>query len=237
MSEWIYQPMRQTLSEKILDYRREKDMTFFAVRSIWNGLTRLFLKLYCKISISGKENLPKDSYVLVANHSSHLDAACLLSIIPWRSLDSAFPLAAKDYFFSNLFHGLFSAIFLNALPFDRKKNPLQSLEVCSRALNSPGTILIMFPEGTRAPHGLIQSFKPGLGHLVAGTNYPVVPVYISGAYQAWPKSRYFPRPKKIRLTIGQPLNFQSVEATNEGFSKVARETENAIRQMEKDHRG
>jgi len=41
--------------------------------------------VFARLKITGRENLPRDgSFVMVSNHSSHLDALCLLSVRrPW----------------------------------------------------------------------------------------------------------------------------------------------------------
>ena len=62
---------------------------------------RGWLKFYHRLEITGRENLPKEgSFVMVANHASHLDTLCLLAAITLRKLHRAFPAAAQDYFLS-----------------------------------------------------------------------------------------------------------------------------------------
>jgi len=146
--------------------------------------------------------------IFIANHSSHLDAPALLASLPMRRMHRAFPAAASDYFFTSLPKVAFSAIVINALPFDRKENPRQSLDVCRKLLETPGHILILFPEGTRTSDGTIGPFKPGVGFLTAGTDFRVVPCYLDGAFRSWPKGKFLPRPRKLRLFIGQPLQFR-----------------------------
>src|ERR1700742_1394252 len=64
--------------------------------------TRAWLKLYHRIEITGRENLPPDgSFVMVANHASHLDVLCLLAALPLERIPSCYPLAAEDYFCKN----------------------------------------------------------------------------------------------------------------------------------------
>ena len=119
---------------------------------------------------------------MAANHASHLDTLCLLAALPLRKLHRAFPAAAQDYFFVSVPRLAIAAIVVNALPFARRKNIRHSLELCGQLLANPGNILILFPEGTRTATGQIGEFKPGIGLLVAGTNIPVVPCHLHGAF-------------------------------------------------------
>ena len=53
--------------------------------------------------------------MLVANHSSHLDAPALLSALPLKKIHRAFPAAASDYFFTSLPTLAFPAVVVNAM--------------------------------------------------------------------------------------------------------------------------
>ena len=232
MTEWKYEPfdcLQRPISESLTVFPREKDISFSAIRFFWNGVMRLWLKLYFRLKISGKQHLPKmGNFVLISNHSSHLDAICLLASLPFRSISTTFALAAKDYFFSTFFRSFFAAIAFNALPFEREKNPRRSLELCADVLSASQSALVMFPEGTRSLDGQMQPFKSGLGFLVAGTDRLVVPAHISGAHQAWAKGSFFPKPKKIRVQIGPPLVFKDVPRTKEGYAHIAKTTQQAV---------
>src|SRR5947209_4032050 len=121
------------------------------VRSMAGVAVRWWLRVYDRLTIVGRQNLPRDrSFVLVANHASHLDTLCLLAALPLGQLHRAFPAAAKDYFCVNALRTLLAKVVVNALPFDRHVAPWQSLSECARLLEEPGNILIIFPEGTRA---------------------------------------------------------------------------------------
>ena len=56
------------------------------------------------------------SFVLVANHSSHLDTVCLLAGLPLRRLHRAFPAAAADYFFKSVPRTWIATVVVNAFP-------------------------------------------------------------------------------------------------------------------------
>src|SRR5207244_11635318 len=97
--------------------------------------------------------------------------------------------AASDYFFQSVPPLWIAAVIMNALPFARQIRARKSLSLCQELLANPGTILIIFPEGTRSITGEIREFKSGIGALVAGRDVAVVPCFIDGSFRAWPKGR------------------------------------------------
>jgi 1-acyl-sn-glycerol-3-phosphate acyltransferase len=225
MDDWRYEPTAdfgQDPIERLKSFPRHPDLFVYLARTLAHCVLRVVLRVWHRLEITGREHLPRDrSFVLVANHSSHLDAVALLSALPLAKIHRAFPAAASDYFFTNLPVLAFSAVVINAMPFDRKENPKQSLELCRRLLETPGHILILFPEGTRTPDGEIGKFKPGIGFLVAGTEFPVVPCHLAGAFDAWPKGKLIPRPRKLRLTIGAPMQFADARPVKEDVVEIA----------------
>lgn len=211
METWDYRPTEdfdKTPMERLRVFPRHPDMFWYGVRLAVHVVLRAWLKVWHRYRVTGREHLPHDvPFVMVANHASHLDALCLLSALPLGSIHTTYPAAAKDYFFTTMPKVAFSAIVVNAMPFDRKENPRESIDLCRELLATPGHALILFPEGTRSPDGAMAQFKTGIGHLTAGTGIPVVPCYLDGAFRAWPKGAWIPRPRKLALRIGAPLVF------------------------------
>jgi len=234
--EWSYTPSEElelSLVERLRHFPREPEMSVYALRSATALGLRAWLRLYHRFAIEGREHLPASgSFVLVANHGSHLDALCLLSALPLQRLHRAFPVAAKDYFFQNLQGLVFSAILLNALPFERSQRAGHSLALCRQLLRNPGNILILFPEGTRTRSGSLGPFKPGIGALVAGTAIPVVPCFLDGAFGALPKGSRFPRPRKVVLRIGEPRRYDAVPDSKEGTHHVAEDLRRAVEALD-----
>lgn len=214
MEDWSYEPapdLEKSVAERLRHFPRYPDMTVYALRGALQIALRAFLRSYHRLDVRGRENLPAgESFVMVCNHSSHLDALCLLSSLPLRRVHRAFPAAAADYFFSSLPRSFLSIIFVNGLPFDRESKGAESLEVCRQLLARPGNVLILFPEGTRATSGAIGRFRSGIGRLVAGTSTPTVPCHLSGSREALPKGALWPRPRSLRLRIGRPRTFPGV---------------------------
>jgi len=235
MGTWHYEPARdldQTLIERLRGFPREPDMLVYGLRSVVALAIRGWLKTYHRLEISGREFLPAEgSYVIVANHASHLDTLCLLAALPLRKLHRAFPAAAEDYFFVALPRVAAAAIVVNALPFGREVSAKQSLALCRQLLSSPGNILILFPEGTRSASGEIGEFKPGIGLLLAGSAVPVVPCHLSGTHGAWPKGRAIPTPRKVRLRIGAPRRFDHLQVEKEAMLRIAGELRSAVEEL------
>jgi 1-acyl-sn-glycerol-3-phosphate acyltransferase len=175
---------------------------------------RALLRTYSRLEMIGRENLPLDrSFVMICNHSSHLDAVCLLASLPLARIHNSFPVAAADYFFSTPLRSCLSIIAVNGVPLDRH-NGSDGLQACRQILAQPKTALIIFPEGTRTCSGTLGRFRSGAARLVAGTDIPVVPCYLSGAFEVWPKGQLLPRAGALRLFIGHPRTFADTSAAD-----------------------
>jgi 1-acyl-sn-glycerol-3-phosphate acyltransferase len=232
MEPWHYESaddLDQSLIARLRRFPREPDMLVFGLRSLSAMVLRGWLRLYHRLSVVGQDNLPADgSFVMIANHCSHLDTLCLTAALPMAKLHRAFPAAAKDYFFVSAHRVLMAAIIANALPFDRRLGPRGSLEICSHLLANPGNILIIFPEGTRSATGELHDFKPGVGLLLAESAVPVVPCYLDGTYAAWPKGVFWPRPRSIRLIIGKPRCYQHLPRNKQSAVQISAELHAAV---------
>ena len=92
--EWHYEPaqdLEQPLIERLRNFPRQPDMLVYGARVLAATIIRGWLRLYHRLEIVGCENLPTDrSFILVANHASHLDTLCLLAALPLGKLHRAF---------------------------------------------------------------------------------------------------------------------------------------------------
>jgi 1-acyl-sn-glycerol-3-phosphate acyltransferase len=232
MERWRYDPpadLGQPLLERLRRFPREPDMLVFGLRFLTATILRTWLRAYHRLTIVGRENLPLDrSFVMIANHASHLDTLCLLAALPLRKLHYAFPAAARDYFFVNPGRALLAAIVANALPFDRRLDPRHSLDVCGHLLANRGNVLIVFPEGTRSDTGAVREFRPGVGLLLAGTTIPVVPCHLDGTFAAWSRGVWLPRPRAVRLTIGTPRTYGHLPPTSESAKQICQELRECV---------
>ena len=238
MTKWEYHPspdIDATMAETLRNFPREPHMLLYAVRSIAALILRGWMRIYHRMRIDGRDHLPETgSYVLVCNHTSHLDTMALLSSVPLRQIHRTFPAAAADYFFSSLPRSAFSAILINALPFDRNINGAESLTVCSELLKNEGNVLIIFPEGTRTTTGEMDRFRSGIGRLVVGTDLPVVPCHLSGGVEAWPKGKLVPRPRRLRLRLGEPRTFGHLDKNSDSVLAICQDLEERVAALGRD---
>ncbi len=232
MEPWHYEPaadLDETLAGRLRRFPREPDITVYALRTLAAVLVRAWLRVYHRLEIHGRGHLPTEgSFVLAANHASHLDTLCLLAALPVHKLHRAFPAAAQDYFFVSVPRLAAAAILVNALPFARQTHIRQSLDLCRQLLANPGNILILFPEGTRSTTGRVGEFRPGIGMLAAGLNVPVLPCYLEGTFEAWSKGKVIPRPRRVRLRIGPPRTFGGLRPGRESAAQIAEELRQAV---------
>jgi len=235
MKKWLYEPVRdldQAPANRLGQFLREPDMIVHGLRSFSALIIRGLLRIYNHFEIVGHENLRTNrSLVIVANHCSHLDTLCLLAALPLAKLHRAFPAAASDYFFQSVPRLWAAEILVNALPFARQARVRQSLSLCRELLANPGTILIIFPEGTRSTTGEVGEFKSGIGALVAGRDVAVAPCFIDGSFRAWPKGKRFPRPRKVRLFVGTPRNYCDRGTDKNDIGAIAAELRDAVNEL------
>ncbi len=232
---WQLQPARDTgltPAERFRSIRRESGLLESLAQQACFSLLRIYFAIAHRRTIIGREKLPRHGpFVLAANHSSHLDAPVLGAALSPRHRGRAFPIAAGDVFFQTTAVSVFSAIMLNALPMWRKHGGPHALAELRRKLEEEKAIFIIFPEGERTRTGSMMPFKHGLGMLIAETNVPVVPCGLIGTFEALPPNRKIPRPVKIKLVIGDRLQFASMANDRAGWSQIAQSVESAVRTL------
>lgn len=239
MEDWELTPARDLHLAGMDRYRspqREGGLVESTMRLLWWLLLRTTFRTWNRLKIVGQEHLPtQPSFVLIANHASHLDAPLLTSLLPLKCRDCTFPIAARDVFFERLSLAAFSAMFVNAMPVVRGNSGRHGLmDVRERLLSEP-SILILFPEGTRTRTGEMNAFKSGVGMLVAGTTIPVVPCYLSGTRRALPPNGWLVRPAHLAIHVASPLMFADLENNRGGWDACAKLLEQSVCELALPH--
>ena len=170
--------------------------------AILKPIAVMLMRLLFRLEARGTEHIPRSGpLVIVANHSSVLDPPLVGGAAP-RPLTY---LAKAELFDIPLLGALIRGV--NARPLRRDGADAGALRTALRVLDDGGALLV-FPEGTRGPEGVLREPKAGAAMLAILGGAPVVPTYIKGSGAAWPKGRRLPRPAKVVVTFGPPLTFQ-----------------------------
>jgi len=74
-----------------------------------------------------------------------------------------------------------------------------------------GNVLTIFPEGSRSPDGNFQPVAPGVSLIIRRTQAPVVPVCVSGSFQAWPRHRAMFRCHPCRVLFRPPIRLAHLQ--------------------------
>jgi 1-acyl-sn-glycerol-3-phosphate acyltransferase len=158
---------------------------------------------------AGTRNIPKTGPVLViANHQSFIDPMIVGMAVKPRRLTY---LARKTLFINPWFASVIHS--LNAVPIDQEGVGKEGLQTTIKELGL-GKAVLVFPEGSRTPDGLMHPFRPGIHLLLKRSKATIVPVGIAGAYEAWPIWRNLPIPAPlfwpahagtVAVSIGKPL--------------------------------
>jgi 1-acyl-sn-glycerol-3-phosphate acyltransferase len=197
-------------------------------KRLWYDATRFVCRLAAvivfRVRRRGQEHVPKTGGALVlSNHQSHLDPV-LLALACDRRLNF---LARQTLFGFAPFGWLIDSF--DAIPIDREGSGLSGLKETLRRLKQDELVLI-FPEGTRTPDGRVHAFKPGFVALARRSGQPLLPVGLDGAFDAWPRSRWLPRPAVIHIEFGAPLS--AAEMSRLDDAALVAEIERRVRQCQ-----
>ncbi len=190
-------------------------------RGLNAGQRALYERMF-NTRVTGRAYLPPASrFVVVANHCSHLDMGLVKHALgDWG--DRLVALAAKDYFFDDPLKRVYFENFTSLVPMERHGSLRESLRIAARVIEQ-GHILLIFPEGTRSPTGVMQPFKSSIGYLALHHQIDVLPMYLAGTYEAMPRGSVLPQRKEIAAHIGPLISHQQLAAA---ASKVPRSEQN-----------
>jgi 1-acyl-sn-glycerol-3-phosphate acyltransferase len=167
-------------------------------------VVRGMAKIYFRLSARGVHHVPEVGPVILAvNHVSFADPPWIGCVLP-RSI---YYLARQTLFSNPLFARLIR--WFNAVPVDRDSGGAAGLKTTLERLEA-GAGMLMFPEGTRSPDGQLLRARPGIGMAVIKSRAPVVPVRIVGGFEAWGRHSRWPRPRRVTVIFGEPMDFVSL---------------------------
>jgi long-chain acyl-CoA synthetase len=190
----------------------------------------VFTRIFFGLEVIGKEKLPKKGpFILSPNHQSFLDGPVVASQIPWRLFKNMFYVGTSEIFGQGVFHYLGRTFSL--VPVDPDSNLVNAMRAGAYGLKQ-GQNLALYPEGERSVDGTPKKFKKGAAILSANLKVPIYPVALEGFYDAWPRSKRFPRLAKLRVQFGDPV-FPPETITNpeETYKQITEELRSRVTEM------
>lgn len=159
------------------------------------SILRFVLKIVFRVSVIGEENVPvRGGAVLCCNHTSMTDVAFLIAYCP-RAVSF---MAKAELFDNRLLAWLFTK--MNAFPVNRKKSDKSAVKNAQVVVES-GSILGIFPEGTRNKEGAPKKGKAGAAFIALGAGADIIPASV------YREGNIF---SKTTLRFGKPIPFASL---------------------------
>jgi 1-acyl-sn-glycerol-3-phosphate acyltransferase len=168
-------------------------------------------------------SLVESPVILVANHTSHLDTALLVSVLPPRLRHRTIVAGAADYFFDRKWKAHMWAFLTAAIPIERQRVNRKSADLAAEMIED-GWNLLIYPEGGRSPDGWMQTFRPGAAYLAVRTGRPVVPVHLEGTWKVVARKTAAVHRSPTTVTFGQPIR----PAEGEDARALGRRIEEAV---------
>lgn len=133
--------------------------------------------------------------VIVANHQSHLDLLCILSLTP------KLVVLTNDWVWRNPVYGAI----IRYAEFYPASNGYESNLAPLQRLLERGYSVVVFPEGTRSVDGRIGRFHKGAFALAKQCGVDILPLYLHGLRDVMPKNDIVLREGSIDVAIGQRI--------------------------------
>ena len=165
-------------------------------------------RLYSNVldtTIEGESNVPQHvNFIVAPNHASHIDTGLVKKALGADVAEQTVAVAAADYWFDTRYKRAYMNNFTTLVPIERTGSLRQSLRHVTRILNE-GYNALIFPEGTRSTTGDIAEFKPVIGYLALNQKIGILPIYLSGTFEAYPKGMTIPKRKSIGAKVGAKI--------------------------------
>lgn len=156
---------------------------------------------------SGMEHIPATGpAILASNHQSVMDSFFFPLLCPRQIVF----LAKEEYFTTPGLVGRVQKWFFTSvgqIPI-RRTGPNAGdimLESAQKILNG-GDLFGIYPEGTRSPDGRIYRGRTGMARVAMTTGIEVIPVAMIDSRKANPIGSWVPRPIKVGVRIGEPID-------------------------------
>jgi len=180
----------------------DKTVTYWCTQRI----TQALLFTLCRLRIRGKQYLPESGgAVFASNHQSTMDIPIIAAANSRHVCFLARETLAESKAIGLLMRET-GAVLVKRGESDRKALRDMALHL------KLGDLLAVFPEGTRTKDGSLGEFKRGAVLTAKMAGVPIIPTGITGAFLAMPKGKMLPRPLRVGVEFGPPIDPNAPDA-------------------------
>ncbi len=196
-----------------------KQLRAYNVVRWWCRFLHFITLTRCRVQ--GLENIPKGPYLIISNHSSHLDGPALIVTMP----DPVYFVIKKGLALIPVWGWTATRIGFISIDRSRSKAAQETLR-CAVATIREGRHVLVFAEGTRSLDDRLQKFKKGGFHLAIEAGVPILPVAINGSRLLLPKGAPASKSGTVSVVIGVPIETEGL--AKEDLPDVMARTREAI---------
>jgi 1-acyl-sn-glycerol-3-phosphate acyltransferase len=202
----------------------QQRMTFWYL--LGYSLSKAIAKTFFQYRVTGAENMIEEGpCIIAANHCSYFDPP-LVGVACRRAIHY---LARKSLLDVPVLGPILPQ--LNVIPVEQTNADRSALMGAIRVVRSGGAVLI-FPEGTRSPDGKFQAAQPGIGMIAVKTGARVVPVRISGSYEAFPRGSAWPSLRPVTVNVGRAISLTDCcSADRQAYQKASDRIMDAVAKL------
>ncbi|MEG1835342.1 MAG: AMP-binding protein [Oscillospiraceae bacterium] len=211
-------------------YPLDKNGKDYFVYKTFKGLVNTIYN----IEVKNADYLPTHcGYIMAANHVSYIDLLIVSTALSKEQF-LKFCCMGKKEIFTNSFLSKELVKVSGLVPVDRGGINVQTMSELSERLKD-GWCVGIHPEGTRSDDGVFRHAKSGAAKLAVDNDVPIIPVYISGMYEVYPKGKkvmkFFDWQKfkryNITVTFGKPLSSKNISV-----DELNQKLENSITELQ-----
>lgn len=172
----------------------------------------ILARVFYKVTVKNDQTIPNNTgYIICANHVSNLDYLWLTVNFKKEQFHKFYCMAKEEAVNQAAISQLLTRV-CGMIPVNRSQAASEALVHCKEKLNSKHGLLI-HPEGTRSQNGQLGALKKGAAVLAIDSDVPIIPAYIHGAYEIYPRSKKLPkwfnfakmRKYPVEIVYGNPI--------------------------------
>lgn len=189
------------------------------IHSILYVVNWVSVRLLFRFSVEGRNLLPSTGpFIITPNHASPLDPPLLAAALPLGMLQNTFWAGKQSTVLRNRLRRVLSWL-TRVIPIDDDSSALAPAVIALEQEHN----LIWFPEGKRSLDGRLLEFRLGIAYLLMKCDVPVFPVFIQGAYAAFPSGAWLPRlSTRVVVRIGPALSASELGVAGSKAGDVTR---------------